>query len=84
MVSRSSSESRRRSRRRLGSLLLIAALATATGCATVRPEDREYLADPSMTYGGDGTSGDHLDHVLANREGGVGAATTGGGGCGCN
>ncbi|MFO0693156.1 MAG: DUF4266 domain-containing protein [Polyangiales bacterium] len=82
MVSRSSSESRRR--RGLGSILLVAALATTAGCATVRPEDREYLADPSMTYGGDGTSGDHLDHVLANREGGVGAATTGGGGCGCN
>ena len=84
MVSRSSSESHRRRPHGLGLFLLVALVATTAGCATVRPEDREYLADPSMTYGGDGTSGDHLDHVLANREGGVGAATTGGGGCGCN
>ncbi len=29
----------------------LAAFATASGCVVVRPEEREYLADSSMTFG---------------------------------
>ena len=60
------------------------ALAGLAGCATVKPQDKELLADPAMIYGSGGSTPQrHEEHVLENREG----ATTGsaaGGGCGCN
>ncbi len=55
-----------------------------TGCVTVRPQDKELLADPAMTYGSGGTAQAHEEHVLTNREGTAGAGQTVGGGCGCN
>lgn len=64
-------------------LALIAAFA-ASGCVTVRPEQREFLADTSMTFGSGGQAEMDMDHVLENREGSAGAATVSGGGCGCN
>jgi len=66
------------------SLVVLLAVAGASGCATVKPQDKELLADPAMIYGSGGaTPQRHEEHVLENREG----ATTGnasGGGCGCN
>jgi len=50
----------------------------------VRPEAREHLADPAMTFGSEGTAGAHEEHVLSNREGSYGAGSVTGGGCGCN
>lgn len=50
----------------------------------VRPEEREFLADPAMTFGSEGEAGAHEAHVLSNREGSYGAAGITGGGCGCN
>ena len=55
-----------------------------SGCVTVRPEEREFLADPAMTFGSEGDAGAHEAHVLSNREGSYGAAGVTGGGCGCN
>ena len=54
------------------------------GCVLVRPEEREVLADRSMTFGAGGDAAAHEDHVLANREGSYGAGAVTGGGCGCN
>lgn len=65
----------------VGTALLV---ATAAGCVTVRPEDKEFLAEPSMTFGSEGESGAHEQHVLNNREGSFGAGGVTGGGCGCN
>lgn len=62
---------------------VLAALACA-GCVTVRPEQREFLADPAMTFGGEGDAEAHEAHVLSNREGSYGASGVTGGGCGCN
>jgi hypothetical protein len=59
-------------------------LVAASACATVRPEDKELLADPAMTYGSGGEASVQEEHVLANREGSQGAGQTVGGGCGCN
>ena len=59
-------------------------LAFTSACATVRPEERELLADPAMTYGSGGEVQVQEDHVVANREGSAGGGTTSGGGCGCN
>jgi hypothetical protein len=54
------------------------------GCVTVRPEEREFLADSSMTFGSGGEADSHEEHVLSNREGSFGAGEFSGGGCGCN
>lgn len=56
----------------------------AGGCVTVRPEQREFLADPAMTFGSDATAQGQEEHVLSNREGAYGAGSVTGGGCGCN
>jgi hypothetical protein len=54
------------------------------GCVTVRPQERELLADPAMTFGSDGQIQAHDEHVFSNREGSYGAGSVSGGGCGCN
>ncbi len=64
-------------------LACLIALASSA-CVTVRPQDKELLADPAMTYGSGGTAQAHEEHVLSNREGSAGAGQTVGGGCGCN
>jgi len=65
--------------------LLWLALVLALGaCATVRPQEKEHLAEPSMAFSSGGASTAHEQHVLDNREGASGGGTTRGGGCGCN
>ena len=64
----------------LGALILIA----ASGCATVKPWQRETLADPIMQPGRNPIAAAQLDHVYFSREAGSGGTTVGGGGCGCN
>lgn len=59
-------------------------VVSATGCVTVRPEQRAILADPKMRFQGDPRSAAELDHVLENREGSFGGGSVQGGGCGCN
>jgi hypothetical protein len=56
----------------------------SVGCVTVKPHEKELLADPAMTYGSGGEASLQEEHVLANREGSAGAASGSGGGCGCN
>jgi hypothetical protein len=63
---------------------VIAALLALSGCATVRPDAREFLADPAMTFGSQGASQAQEEHVITNREGSFGAGGVSGGGCGCN
>lgn len=65
-------------------LALAVVLSLAAGCATVRPEDKEYLAEPSMTWTNRDLATRHEAHVLDNREGSTGGSKTRGGGCGCN
>lgn len=71
-------------RSRVLALLVGTALVSAAGCVTVRPEEREFLADSSMTFGSGGEADSHEEHVLSNREGSFGAGEFSGGGCGCN
>ena len=63
--------------------LLVFSIA-ASACSTVRPADKEFLADPAMTFGSGGTAAAHGEHVLTNREGSFGGGSVSGGGCGCN
>jgi len=59
-------------------------LALASGCARVKPYERELLAKPTMTFQPDPHE-DVLDlHMLEAREGAVGGYGSAGGGCGCN
>ncbi len=62
----------------------LVALAIASGCVMVRPEEREFLADPAMTFGAEGTAAAQEEHVISNREGSYGGSAVTGGGCGCN
>lgn len=61
---------------------LVAALAS--GCATVRPEQRAVLADPSMRFEGEPGDKAATERVLENREASFGGGSVRGGGCGCN
>lgn len=63
--------------------LLATLVATLASCATVRPQDRGALADPTMRFD-EGPHGAAARHVLENREGSAGGAAARGGGCGCN
>ncbi len=86
MGSRSSSD-RSSSDRALRALLAALAIASSVAldaCVTVRPEQREILADPAMIFGAGGDAESHEEHVLSNREGSVGGGASTGGGCGCN
>ena len=67
-----------------GLWIAVLGLLLAGGCVMVRPEEREYLADPAMTFGSEGTAAAQEEHVLSNREGSYGAGQVTGGGCGCN
>jgi Domain of unknown function (DUF4266) len=58
--------------------------ASAAGCATVAPYERERLTKPDMTLGGNGDANAGADHATAYREGSSGALGASGGGCGCN
>jgi hypothetical protein len=59
-------------------------LALLSGCARVKPYERELLAKPIMTFQPDPYE-DVLDlHMLEAREGSVGGYGSAGGGCGCN
>jgi hypothetical protein len=66
-------------------LLVLTSLALASGaCATVRPEQRAVLADPSMRFEGEPGEKAATEHVLENREASFGGGSVRGGGCGCN
>ena len=83
MASRSSSEAASSVGRVLVAMAALIALAIP-GCVTVRPEEREFLADPAMTFGAEGEAEAQEAHVFSNREGSYGASGVTGGGCGCN
>lgn len=73
------------SRLRVVSLTAIFSMSlAASGCAVVRPHERQDLARRSMTAdrGKGETRTDH--HRAGSREGAEGGAGEPGGGCGCN
>jgi hypothetical protein len=55
-----------------------------TGCATLAPQQRAILADPTMQFDGEAKHEAALRHALDNREGSMGGTGVSGGGCGCN
>jgi uncharacterized protein (TIGR03382 family) len=70
-----------RRRRKVAALTLVVAM---TGCAHVRPRQREILAKRAMKFSPDPAE-DELDlHMQESREGSEGGYGSSGGGCGCN
>jgi hypothetical protein len=63
---------------------LIVGLFLLSGCATVAPEQRAILADPTMRFDAEAKHDAALRHALENREGSMGGTGVSGGGCGCN
>jgi H+/gluconate symporter-like permease len=63
-------------------VVMAAALAASTGCATVAPYERGKLAHPMMTA--DDLEGPAAAHVLAVHEGATGGGPLSESGCGCN
>ncbi|HTQ02930.1 MAG TPA: DUF4266 domain-containing protein [Polyangiaceae bacterium] len=67
------------------SIFFVCSLGFASGaCATVRPEQRAVLADPTMRFEGEPGENAAEEHMLENREASFGGGSVRGGGCGCN
>jgi Domain of unknown function (DUF4266) len=65
-------------------ILLLFFLALLSGCATVEPQQRAILADPTMQFNGEAKHDAALRHAIENREGSIGGTGVSVGGCGCN
>lgn len=65
-------------------LASMVALLGATGCANVKPWQREHLADDTMRADRDPVGITQKEHIWFSREEAAGGAGIGGGGCGCN
>lgn len=74
--------------KRLWKVIALGAVLAGGGCSTarwtVKPHQRELLADRIMQPDGDAQETAADEHILANREGAIGGSGTSGGGCGCN
>jgi hypothetical protein len=65
-------------------LVVALGLAGASGCARVKPYERELLAKPTMNFQPDPHENVLDNHMLEAREGAIGGYGSAGGGCGCN
>lgn len=63
---------------------VVVLMLAPSACATVRPEQRAILADPTMRHEDEELEAEARQHVLENREGAFGGGSVRGGGCGCN
>ena len=63
---------------------LIALAATGSGCATVRPYQRENVTKRIMSFDTDAKSAARRTKSLEAREGSTGGNGGAGGGCACN
>ncbi len=77
---------KRSGKRVLGAALLLVLAAASSGCAamSVRPWDRDLLAQKKMRLDPSPMINSVDDHVYFSKEGSTGGQNVGGGGCGCN
>jgi len=73
-----------RDRRLAATAALLALLALATGCSTVRAYQRERLADRIMSFQAEARDAARRTKALEAREGSTGGNGGAGGGCACN
>lgn len=64
-------------------LALLLALA-ASGCAVVKPWERDTLARTDMAWDPDAQEATRDKHVYFSKEASLAGGGAGGGGCGCN
>jgi len=64
--------------------IFVLVVVALSGCATVAPQQRAILADPTMTFDAEARHDAGFRHALENREGSMGGTGVSGGGCGCN
>lgn len=65
-------------------ILMLVALGCVIGCATVRPYEREFLADRIMSFEANKEEVVMERHFIETREGSMGGYGGAGGGCACN
>lgn len=65
-------------------VVLLVAAGVSSGCARVKPYQREHLARRSMTADRDSGESRFEQHARGSREGADGGTGEAGGGCGCN
>jgi hypothetical protein len=53
------------------------------GCVTVKPHERQYLAQPEMSPATEALEETFYSHIESAREGAFGGHGASGGGCGC-
>ena len=63
---------------------LLVAMLLSTGCSSVKPWEKGYLADYTMKTDRDVLEVVFTEHMWFSREAASGGASIGGGGCGCN
>ena len=63
---------------------LSVAMLISTGCSSVKPWEKGYLADYTMKTARDVLEVVFTEHMWFSREAASGGASIGGGGCGCN
>jgi hypothetical protein len=71
----------------LFSLLVIVGSSSLVGCSNlgqVSPWEKNNLAKPEMTFGGDPLDERFVQHIYGSKENSSGGYGVGGGGCGCN
>lgn len=66
------------------SIACLVILVTVSGCAAVKPWQREVLARPDMNPDGEPLRAGLDDHTYFSKEAASGGRGFGGGGCGCN
>jgi hypothetical protein len=65
-------------------IAIILSICAASGCARVKPYQREHHAKRSMTSDREAGEARFEQHLRGSREGGDGGTGEPGGGCGCN
>ena len=65
-------------------LLTMIIILSGYGCASVKPWEKDRLADQIMIFDHDKTDTAAREHMMNSMEGSWGGFGVGGGGCGCN
>jgi len=66
------------------SIIVLSLACLAVGCSTVKPWDRDLLAEKKMQLVPAPLDNALDEHVFFSKEAASGGQGTGGGGCGCN
>lgn len=68
----------------LRAVVIALGIAWLSGCAVVKPWERDTLARADMAWDPDPQAAALQNHIRFSKEGSLPAAGAGGGGCGCN